>query len=109
MLYTPSATRDRITGRLFRGCDRDGVELLNHAYDLVTGTEPLRAKLRETGLSVDDALAAGILSDADRATLAEVEAAVDEVITVDAFAPEELVRCFPAADDRPPTAKAVAE
>ncbi|SDD45975.1 acyl-CoA dehydrogenase [Ruegeria marina] len=105
LLFTPSATRERITGRIFEGCDRDGVALLNRAYGLVAETEPLRAKLHETGLGAEAALAAGILSETDRDKLIEAEEAVREVVAVDAFAPEEISRNSRAADDMEPASR----
>jgi acyl-CoA dehydrogenase len=108
LLYEPSEARDRIVGRLFEGCARDGIALLNSAYGLVTETEPLRRTLRETGRTAAEAVADGTISEADRARLDAAEAAVAEVVRVDDFSPAELARYHPAAEggDRTPEAAA---
>ena len=95
LLLQPSASRDRIVGRLFGGCRRDGVELLNQAYDKVVAAEPIRDKLRHLKLSPDSAVARGALTPAEREQLEDMERAVREVVRVDDFAPDELARYFP--------------
>lgn len=109
LIYEPSDTRDRITGRMFEGCNRDGIQLLNEAYALVTKAEPLRKKLREAGQTPDEAVEAGLISDADRAQLARADDAVAEVVRVDDFSPEELTAYFRHANDEPDAPREAAE
>ena len=95
LIYAPSETRDRIAGRLFGGCERDGIRLLNEAYARVVATEPLAARLRDTGRSAEEAVAAGILTDAEKAELDAAAAAVQRVIAVDDFAQDALAELLP--------------
>lgn len=103
LLLEPSATRARITSRLHQGCDRDGIAVLNEAFDAVIQTAPLMKKLRDAGHSPDSGHAAGIISEADRARIADMEDKVRKTIEVDDFTPDELAEYFtgldaPAAD-----------
>ncbi|WP_323766156.1 acyl-CoA dehydrogenase [Marinovum sp.] len=95
LLLEPSATRDRITGRLNGGCDRNGVGVLNAAFAAVIDTAPLMKRLREAGQTPDGALKAGIISEADRARISDMEDKVTRTIAVDEFSPEDLAAYFP--------------
>lgn len=95
LLLEPSVTRNRLTGRMFGGCQRDGVADLNDAFAKVSTAEPLRKRLREAGKSPDEALADGTISQDEKDRLDEMSAAVARVVAVDDFAPEELARFFP--------------
>ncbi|MFA7503390.1 MAG: acyl-CoA dehydrogenase [Burkholderiaceae bacterium] len=97
LIFTPSPTRDRIIGRLDDGCAHGGVALLSRTFAAVAGLEPVMAKLRETGHDPGSALAAGVISQAERARLAEMENLVAQVIAVDDFTPRELERLYPDA------------
>ncbi|MDF0603028.1 acyl-CoA dehydrogenase [Psychromarinibacter sp. C21-152] len=109
LIYDPSETRDRITGRMFEGCARDGIRLLNDTYALVTEVEPLRKKLREAEKTPDEGVEAGLITEADRARLAEADAAVAEVVRVDDFSPEELTAYYRHANTAPDAAREAAE
>jgi acyl-CoA dehydrogenase len=97
VLLAPSEARDKLMGRMFGGCNRDGVALLNEAFARVTAAEPIRRRLRDARKSPEEALAAGILSDAEMTELRSTEQAVAAVVAVDAFTPEELAEYFPNA------------
>ena len=94
LIYAPSAARDRIVGRVHAGCARDGISVLNQAWDKVNALAPLMKKLRDAKHDPDSALRAGIISQAERDNVAEMQALVDEVIAVDDFTPEELSRYY---------------
>src|SRR6056297_1883213 len=105
LMLEPSETRARVVGRLFGGCERDGIRVLNEAFDRVVATAPLAAKLRKTGKSRDEALAAGLIGAAEKAELDDRDAAVRAAIAVDDFTPEQLAALFPGArhSDEPRT------
>ncbi|MGB3244776.1 MAG: acyl-CoA dehydrogenase [Sulfitobacter sp.] len=94
LIYAPSATRDRITGRVFEGCNRDGVQILNICFAKVTEMEPLMKRLRDVGKTPQQALEAGILSDAEMAEIAVMNDLVAQVIAVDDYTPKELADLF---------------
>ncbi|MGR3466714.1 MAG: acyl-CoA dehydrogenase [Shimia sp.] len=94
LIYSPSPTRDRVVGRLFGGCTRDGIVVLNEAYAKVIEMEPVRKRLREAKQSPDEGLTAGTIDQAERDALAEMEKLVLEVVAVDDFTPEELTRFY---------------
>jgi acyl-CoA dehydrogenase len=98
LLYEPSATRDRITENIYRGCGQDGILMLNDAFEKVCAAEPLRKKLRESGKSLDEARRGGPLTSDEVAILEEVEIAVAKAIAVDDFAPEEIIAWADAKD-----------
>ena len=105
LMLEPSETRARVVGRLFGGCERDGIRVLNAAFDRVVATAPLAAKLRKTGKSRDEALAAGLIGAAEKAELDDRDAAVRAAIAVDDFTPEQMAALFPGArhSDEPRT------
>ncbi|MDF1726493.1 MAG: acyl-CoA dehydrogenase [Sulfitobacter sp.] len=96
LIYEPSVARDRIIGRLFGGCNRDGIVLLNECYEAVTQNAPLTKRLRDAGLTADAALDKGVISQEDRDRLRHMDELVGKVIAVDDFAPEELAELYPA-------------
>ncbi|GGL61008.1 acyl-CoA dehydrogenase [Wenxinia marina] len=91
----PSAARDRLVGRCYDGCDRDGVEVLNRAWRLVVNAEPIRKRLREARKTPHEALHLGLISDAEAAQLREMDEAVRATVAVDDFTPEALAEYFP--------------
>lgn len=95
LIYEPSEARDRITGRVFEGCDRDGVQVLNQCYAKVVEMAPVMKRLRDARKTPQEALEAGILSEAELAEIAAMQALVDEVVAVDDFTPEALSDLFP--------------
>lgn len=91
LLIAPSEARDRLTGGVYCGAGQDEVALLEHAFTLVTETAPLRRKMKEADLdTIDEALARGVLSEAEGVRLRETAAAVGEVVKVDDFPAEDL-------------------
>lgn len=104
LIYEPSATRDRIVGRITDGCHSDGIDLLNRCYGAVTEAAPLMKKLRDLKKSPEAAHQAGVLSDAEVAQINEMQALVAKVVAVDDYTAEELSELFP--DMRKPVARA---
>ena len=100
LLYEPSATRDRLTENVYRGCGADGIRDLNAAFEAVCATEPLRRTLRGSGKSLEEAERTGPLSKAEAKALREAEAAVAKVIAVDDFAPEDITHRLGPRIDR---------
>lgn len=96
LLYEPSETRDRIVGRVHRGCARNGIELLNACFAAVVAEAPLMKKLRDTGQTPDAALTGGIITQQEHDRIARMQALIDQVVGVDDYAPEELAALYPA-------------
>ncbi|MFT7448590.1 MAG: acyl-CoA dehydrogenase [Glaciecola sp.] len=95
LIYEPSATRDRIVGNIHKGCERDGVMVLNRCYAKVTEMAPTMKRLRESNKTPQEALQAGILSEAEMKDIEEMNDLVSQVVAVDEYTPEELVALFP--------------
>lgn len=95
VIYNPSATRDRLIGRLHHAAGDSGLGRLATAYQRVIDAEPLAKRLRDLDMSPETAREAGVLSDAEYAQLQRVEEAVQKVVAVDDCTPEELARLFP--------------
>ena len=53
-----TATRDRLSGTLFHGCTGEGIAKLEAAFDAVIDCAPVERRLREAGLSPEQALKA---------------------------------------------------
>lgn len=100
LLYEPSATRDRITGNLHEGCHRNGVQVLNECYAKVVEIAPIMKRLRDARKTPQEALEAGILSDAEMAEIAAMQKLVDQVVAVDEYSPDELAALFPAPEPK---------
>ncbi|WP_281984904.1 acyl-CoA dehydrogenase [Thalassorhabdomicrobium marinisediminis] len=109
LLYTPSAARYRITGRLHEGCHRDGVQLLNACFAKVSELAPVMKRLREARKTPQEALDAGLLSEADFARIEEMQTLVDQVIAVDEYSREDFAALFPAPSSDTPNTKEAAE
>ncbi|RKF17006.1 acyl-CoA dehydrogenase [Roseovarius spongiae] len=109
LLYEPSATRERITGPMHEGCNRNGVGALNRCFAKVVEMAPVMKRLREARKSPQEALEAGLLSDAEMTRIEEMNALVAEVVAVDEFSPEELAQLFPHAAAPESTSKEAAE
>ncbi len=109
ILYDASDARARITGRIAEGCNRDGVELLDACFAKVTEMAPVMKRLREVGKTPQEALDAGILSEAEMDGIKEMTRLRDAVIAVDDYAPEAFAALFPAAPGRGQTHKEAAE
>ncbi|GGO58525.1 acyl-CoA dehydrogenase [Roseovarius pacificus] len=95
LIYDSSDSRDRLVQGLHPPRPDSGLGLLDTAYRLVLEAEPVAKRLRDTGKTPEDALEAGILSDAEFEQLKQVETAVQRVVAVDDFSPDELNRLFP--------------
>ena len=108
IVYEPCEARTRLTSGLYRAAEDSGLGLLNHAYALVLEAEPLEKRLRDAKKTPREGLEAGILSDAEFQQLEEVAIAVQKVIAVDDYTPDELAELFPDMQ-RPPTWKEAAE
>ncbi|MDR6266976.1 acyl-CoA dehydrogenase [Roseobacter sp. N2S] len=106
LLYEPSATRDRITGDLHKGCQRNGVDVLNSCYAKVVEMAPVMKRLRDAGKTPQQALTAGILSDAELSEIHAMQTLVDQVVAVDDYTPDELAALFPAPEPKHPTQEA---
>ncbi|MGV8995592.1 MAG: acyl-CoA dehydrogenase [Parvibaculaceae bacterium] len=100
LIFTPSDARERILGRLYHGNERDGVLVLNSAYESVVKNEPLMNRLHDMKKTPEEAHAAGVLSDAEMDEIRAMEKIVSEAIAVDDFTPEELARYFPGYLDQ---------
>ncbi|KIN70568.1 Acyl-CoA dehydrogenase [Sulfitobacter noctilucae] len=109
LLYDPSATRNRITGHIASGCNRDGVQVLNECYAKVTEMAPVMKRLREAKMTPQQALEAGILSNTEMADIKTMQKLVDEVVAVDEYAPENFAALFPAPPQQSFTPKEAAE
>ncbi|SOE18987.1 acyl-CoA dehydrogenase [Hoeflea halophila] len=92
LLLTPSPTRNRISRGVEAVRGGGALKTLEEAFFLVVATEPLRRKLKQAELSVDAALANGILTNDEGRLLRAAEQLVGEVIAVDDFDPSEIVR-----------------
>ena len=103
ILYGPSATRDRLVGALHPGEPESGQGLLDTAYRMVIDAEPLTKRLRKLKQSPDEALKAGAMTDGEFEQLQRVNAAVQRVVAVDDFSPEEIAAMFPDAPRKPDT------
>ena len=80
--------RERLTPDLYLGEGREDHPMrhLEEAFRLVVESAPIEAKMREAKLrDADEALERGVINAAERALLREAEAAVDRVVSVDAF------------------------
>jgi acyl-CoA dehydrogenase len=92
-LLSPSATRDRLTVDIFHGVDDDPVARLERAFALTVAAQPLRERLRRAHVSdAAEALAQGLISEAEAASLNSAHEAVMAALAVDDFAPEDLAR-----------------
>jgi acyl-CoA dehydrogenase len=103
-LMMPSATRDRLAWGIYRTLEPGNpLGLLQEALELSVAAEPLEKRIRvegvKTGLitalelpgQIEQALAAGLISVAEAATLREYDRKVMEIIDVDDFSSEELM------------------
>ncbi len=101
ILYHSSQTRDRLVGVLHPGEPDSGQGLLDTAYRMVIDAEPLTKRLRKLKQSPEEALKSGALTDAEFAQLQRVDAAVQKVVAVDEYSPEDIAAMFPDAPQDP--------
>jgi acyl-CoA dehydrogenase len=98
-----SVTRDRLTHGVYRTVEPGNpLGLLQEALALADGAEPLEKRIRVEGVKtgrvtaldlpgqIQQALAAGILSETEAMMLRDYDRRVMDLIAVDDFAPEEL-------------------
>jgi acyl-CoA dehydrogenase len=103
-LMMPSATRDRLAWGIYRTLEPGNpLGLLQEALELSVVAEPLEKRIRVEGVKtgritalempgqIEQALAAGLISVAEAATLREYDRKVMEIIDVDDFSSEELM------------------
>lgn len=91
MLMQPNAARERLTRGVFRGCEGEGLERVEHAFDQVVGTDGIRRRMRNADLDDPDlALERGVISEPECRALKKTRDAVAAAIAVDDFDPAQL-------------------
>jgi acyl-CoA dehydrogenase len=91
MILEPSAARERLTPDLAHIDDDRGFARLEKAFKLVTSAEDIARRMRTAKIrDWTDAVARGVITQAEGQQLAEAQAAAAAVIAVDDFAPEDL-------------------
>ncbi|AEC18585.1 acyl-CoA dehydrogenase [Pusillimonas sp. T7-7] len=101
ILLEPSDARSRLVGEVWEGHDSPSVEQLERAFELVVEVQPLLDRIKHAGLKHwRIAHEKGAITDEQARKLEAAERAQAQVIEVDDFAPEELIRhaAAPAAD-----------
>ncbi len=106
LLYEASPARDRILGRVYGGCERDGIRLLDDAFRQVSEVEPIAARIRRKHLTPEAAEAEGVITGDERARLDAAAEAVRRVVAVDDFSPEEIADMYPGHPAAPRTQEA---
>ena len=113
-----TVTRDRLTQGVYRTIEPgNALGMLQEALLLAEGAEPLQKRVRVEGVKtgritaldlpgqIQQALAAGILSESEAATLREYDRHVMEIIKVDDFATDELAAGEQPVEDERPAAR----
>ncbi|MDB5504333.1 MAG: fadE [Tardiphaga sp.] len=91
LILEPGAPRDRLTPDLSHIDDDRGFARLEKAFMLVTSAEDIAKRMRTSKIrNWRDAVAKGVITQAEGEQLAAAQAAAAAVIEVDDFAPEEL-------------------
>jgi len=92
LLMQHSATRERITDGVFRGCRRDGIERVERAFVLAHEAAPMVRKAADAGHGDDwaAAAAAGVLTPGEAAQIRAADDAMHAAIQVDDFAADAL-------------------
>lgn len=96
LLMKPSPTRDRLTRGVTAVAKNGALKLLEEAFSLVVETEASRRKLRDSKLSLEEALSNGTISEEEARLLQKADDLVGKVVAVDDFDPSEILR---GADD----------
>ncbi|WP_093119842.1 acyl-CoA dehydrogenase [Salinihabitans flavidus] len=104
LITEPTETRARLSGALFENCAHEGIAQLDAAFAAVIDCAPLEKRLREADMTQKQALDAGKISKAENEKLNAMKAAVQKVIAVDDFAPDELAAFFPDLKSSKPKA-----
>src|SRR3954447_14869442 len=100
LVLEPSAARDRLTPDLAYVDDDGGFARLERAFDLVAGTDAIAKRMRAAHMSDwKDAVAKGVITQAEGEQLAAAREAVTKVIDVDDFAPEALSPIYKKTGD----------
>jgi len=91
LVLEPSAARDRLTPDLSHVDDDRGLARLEKAFLLVTAAEDISKRIRAAHIRDGrEAVAKGVITQAEADQLAAAHEAVAKVIEVDDFAPEAL-------------------
>ncbi|MCX7319809.1 MAG: acyl-CoA dehydrogenase [Hyphomicrobiales bacterium] len=91
MILEPSATRDRLTPDLSHVDDDRGLARLERAFKLVASTDDIAKRIRTAKIKDwKQAVAQGVITQAEGERLEAAREAVKLVIEVDDFAPEDL-------------------
>jgi acyl-CoA dehydrogenase len=91
MILEPSATRDRLTPDLSHVDDDRGLARLEKAFKLVASTDDIAKRIRTAKIKDwKQAVAQGVITQAEGERLEAAREAVKLVIEVDDFAPEDL-------------------
>ncbi|MCS3727674.1 acyl-CoA dehydrogenase [Bradyrhizobium betae] len=100
IVLEPSAARERLTPDLAHVDDDGGFARLERAFKLVTGTDAIAKRMRAAHVrDWKDAVAKGVITQAEGEQLAEAHEAVTKVIEVDDFAPEALSPIYKKTGD----------
>ena len=100
LVLEPSAARDRLTPDLAYVDDDGGFARLERAFKLVAGTDAIAKRIRAAHISEwKEAVAKGVITQAEGEQLAAAREAVTKVIEVDDFAPEALSPIYRKAAD----------
>ena len=103
------APRDRLTADLFLpGDPQEALGRLEHAFALVTETAPLIARIPR-GQSLDEAVAAGVLTTDEAGRIREAAAARQDALEADSFSLEEYLGMETTAPPSQPGALPQAE
>ncbi|WP_431201701.1 acyl-CoA dehydrogenase [Bradyrhizobium betae] len=100
LVLEPSAARERLTADLAYVDDDGGFARLERAFTLVTGTDAIAKRMRAAHIrDWKDAVAKGVITQAEGEQLAAAREAVTKVIEVDDFAPEALSPIYKKTGD----------
>ncbi|MCK1745836.1 acyl-CoA dehydrogenase [Bradyrhizobium sp. 139] len=100
LVLEPSAARERLTPDLAYVDDDGGFARLERAFKLVAGTDAVAKRMRAAHMSDwKDAVAKGVITQAEGEQLAAAREAVTQVIEVDDFAPEALSPIYKKTGD----------
>lgn len=100
LVLEPSAARERLTPDLAQVDDDGGFARLERAFKLVAATDAIARRMRAAHISDSkQAVAKGVITQAEGEQLAAAHEAVTEVIEVDDFAPEALSPIYKKTGD----------
>ncbi|MCC5968934.1 MAG: acyl-CoA dehydrogenase [Pararhodobacter sp.] len=97
LISTPGPVRDRLSANLTGPGQHPGIVALNEAFAQAIATDGLRKRLRELDMTPDTALAAGLLTQDEKARLDKYAGALGKVISVDDFSTDEIAAMYPHA------------